>query len=103
MNVEKALEYLASTDEKIGIAKGCVKSTEFQVKTSKAIAFLDAKGNNVAEREARAQIDHGHLTAMEAHADAVADYATLAAKRERAILTIEVWRTQEASSRKGHM
>ena len=43
------------------------------------------------------------LEVIEAHSNAIADRETIRAKRKRAELLIDVWRTQESSRRKGHL
>lgn len=97
---EKALNYLASTDESCAKAKGLVKGLEYRLKVTKAIHFLTASGT-VAEKEAASLTSNSYLAMVNQYQDAVIEFETLAAKRERAVLTIDVWRTEQANRRKG--
>lgn len=98
--VENALKYLASTDEQVAQLKGHMKAAEHLLKVGKAMAFLKADGNN-AEREAAALTSDEYAGLVEELENAVADYETIHNKRERAVLTIEVWRSENASRRQG--
>jgi hypothetical protein len=98
--VEKAMHYLAETDEPHAKAKALVKGLEQSLKTVKAIAYLGAEGT-VAERESQAYASMEYRAQTEAYQNAVGDYELLENKRTRAVLTIDVWRTMEASRRRG--
>jgi hypothetical protein len=99
-SVEAAMKYLANTDVAIAQHKGNVKSLEYRLKVVKAVAFLSAEGT-IAEREARSLASSEYSVLIDEYKAAVIDYETIAAKRERAVLTIEVWRSEESSRRKG--
>ena len=97
-DVAKALHYLALTDEQFAKEIGRVKALEFEIKTIKAVAFLKAEGT-MAEKEASACSDTGYQAWVEDYENAVVSRETTAAKRERAALTIEVWRSLNANRR----
>lgn len=97
-DVAKALHYLALTDEQCAKETARVKAMEFEIKTIKAISFLKATGT-MAEKEAQAYADTGYQAWIEDYENAVADRETTAAKRKRAELTIEVWRSLNANRR----
>lgn len=99
-HAEKALNYLASTDESCARAKGAVKTLEYLLKVEKAMAFLSAKGT-MAEKEAHALASLPYREMIEEYETAVVEFETIAAKRERAVLTIDVWRTESSNRRKG--
>ena len=97
---EKAYHYLAETDEEYASAKALKVGREHAMKTAYSIAFLDHEGT-VAERQALAYASQRYKEAVKHLEDAVLDYETLHAKRERARLAIERWRTLEATRRTG--
>jgi len=97
---EKAYHYLAKTDEEVAQAKTRVMAAEHAAKTAKAICFLEAKGT-VAEREAQSLVAHKYIECLNEFEFATLDYETLKAKRKRAELAIEMFRTLEASRRAG--
>lgn len=97
---EKALNYLASTDESCARAKGSVKALEYRLKVAKAIEFLTANGT-VADKEAQALSSLPYRELIDQYESAVIEFETIAAKRERAVLTIDVWRTESSNRRKG--
>lgn len=98
--VEQALNYLASTDESCAKAKGLVKAIEYRLKVAKAMDFLAASGT-VAEREAQSLASMSYREMVDQYESAVIEFETIAAKRERAVLTVEVWRSESANRRKG--
>lgn len=97
---EKALNYLANTDETCAKAKGSVKALEYRLKVAKAIEFLTANGT-MAEKEAQALASLPYRDLIDQYETAVIEFETIAAKRERAVLTIDVWRTESSNRRKG--
>lgn len=100
--VEDSLELLAKTDESYAKLKARVKALEYQGKTIKAQAFLIATGT-VAEREANAYTSQEYTHWLEDYENAMADAGIQEAKRKRAELTIELWRTESANKRKGNL
>lgn len=96
--VEKAVEYLRDTAEEYGQLCGQVELYAHLIKQHKAGAFLDVTGT-VAEREAKSHQFDTVKESAESHSNAVAEKMTLMAKRKAAELTIDVWRSQNASSR----
>jgi len=95
---EKALNYLAATDESYAHAKTGVKSIEYRLKVQKALNYLECEGT-VAEREAQAMAMKSYTDLVDDHEDLMLELETLGAKRERARLTIDLFRTLEASRR----
>ena len=95
---EKALRYLASTDEKLGELVGHVKGLEHRMKTEKAMAFMQHSGT-VAEREAASQTGPQYLSMITEHEAAVTETEIIKAKRKTRELVIEVWRSQNSNRR----
>jgi hypothetical protein len=101
-DVEKALDYLKDTDEAHAKAKALVKALEHGFKTIKAEEYLNATGTN-GEREQRAYASTAYKELTNRYAQAVIDFELMENKRERAALTIDVWRSLNANQRKGNI
>ena len=99
--MEAALNYLAQTDEVVAEAKVQVAKSEYLAKLEEAFGFRLASGATVKDREVAAKTDSKVQELWNIHFKAVADYEKLRAKRERAVLTIDLFRTLEASRRQG--
>ena len=96
--LERAMNYLAETDETCAELKANVARTDYLAKVAEALAFNLCEGSNdVRKNEAR--VAAPVREAWEAHFSAMKAYEVVRARRERAILTIEVWRTISANRR----
>lgn len=100
--LEKAMHYLAQTDEKAADLKADVERSEYKAKVTKATTFLHLTGT-VAEREAGATQANETQDAYRAHFQAIRDYQATANKRELERLVVEVWRTFQANRRAGNV
>lgn len=100
--VEKALEFLAESDEECALLKAEVGRTEHMAKVAEAMAFKYATGNN-EERKAEARINDSVQEKWEVHFKAIGAYESVRAKRERASITIDLWRSLQANRRMGHI
>lgn len=97
--MEKALQYLAETDEPFAEAKGCMEELEIKRKRYRARAFTLSEGT-VAERNALAE---DRQSVIEADFEWIAQikvYEVMKQKRARAMLICDLYRTQEASRRR---
>ena len=101
--VEKALQYLAETDEEHANAKATVKGLEQRRKTIHATALLSVQGSNVAERDAKALTTVEYKKYLDDYEVAVYEEQILNNKRKRAELTIDVWRSMNAAHRRGNV
>lgn len=102
--LQKALTYIAETDEQHAAAKASMKGLEKQEKTIKGQAFLDTAGQGtVAEREAKAYTSESYKQWSISYEDAVCDYEILNNKRNREFMIIEVWRSLNSSRNKGNI
>ena len=79
-----------------------MKALEYQVKTIKALEYLDSEGT-IAEREAKSCSSAAYRAFTNDYENAVASRETTAAKRKRAELTIAVWQSINANVRAGMM
>lgn len=100
--IEDALAYLAKTDESAAELKADVERKEFFFKRAKELGFKLAEGT-VADRNAIAGTSEEVEKAAEAWFVAIKESETIRAKRQRAALVIEVWRTVQANQRKGNL
>lgn len=97
---EKALRYLAATDESCAAAKAHQQRMECKTKAVRQQIFLIEEGT-VAERQAKAEIDHDHQRALEEYFDAIKNYSAIANKRETERIVLDTWRTISANRRSG--
>lgn len=100
--LQKALEYLATTDEPAAKAKAYLMGLEEITKTIKATEFLKAKGTN-GERDAAAYASANYQTHIDKIEEATFDYETMRNKRLTEALIVEVWRTLSANQRRGNI
>ena len=100
--VEAALKFLAGSDELIAQLKVGVARTEYLAKLQDAMAFRAATGN-IEERKAEAKMMPAVQKTWEEHFVAIGEYEKVRAKRERAVLTCDLWRTAQASRRMGNV
>lgn len=97
--VLKAMDYLAETDSEYAMEKATVERTEILRKRARARVFLTSDGT-VAERQAKAETHEDVAASDDEYIAAVKAYEELRARRQRAELLIDVFRTLEASRRK---
>lgn len=97
--VGKAMRYLAETDLPYAEAKAALESAEILRKRVRARVFLTEDGT-VAERQAEAETHHDTEAADDQYVQAIKAFEELKARRQRAELLIDVWRSLEATRRK---
>ena len=97
--IERALHYLAETDLSYAEAKAALESAEILRKRVRARVFLTEDGT-VAERQAEAETHHDTEAADDQYVQAIKAFEELKARRQRAELLIDVWRSLEATRRK---
>lgn len=101
--LQKALEYLATTDDKCAKAKSLMIGLENQIKTVKSIAFLQADAKTATEREAIAYASETYREHINKHEVATYEYETMRNKRLTEELVVECWRSINASRRNGNI
>ena len=101
-DIEKALNFIRDNAGLIGQLMGNKEYLEHRMKVEKAQIFLAHDGTG-AVRDAIAQSDPGVIKLIEAHKDVVTELNTLRTQYKAAELKIEVWRSQNANQRKGHL
>lgn len=100
--MEKALKYLATTDEEAAEAKTQVSRAEYLAKRVRARQFLLAEGN-IEVRKATAETSQEASSADEELANAILAYEKIRARRTTEELVIEVWRSLGANRRAGNV
>jgi len=98
--LEKAMRFLAETDEELAEAKGEVLRCEQLLKRIQYRLFKSADGS-IELRKATAGVSEETARAEEELVSAIVQYEKLKAKRETESTVVEVWRTLESSRRKG--
>jgi hypothetical protein len=97
--MERAMEYLAETDQAYADYKASLLRCEIMCKRVRARVFLQEEGTNEVRKmkaEVNAEVDEADKYLVEA----TLYLEGLKAKRSRAELLIDVFRTLEASRRK---
>ena len=100
--VEEAIGVIAKNADLIGQLRGQKAYLEHRIKIERGQRFLEATGT-VAEREALAWTDTAVHGLCNDYRDTVTELETLLTKFKAAELTTEVWRTQAANARRGHV
>lgn len=101
LDIERALNYLSQTDGEYGVLKGAARAAEYKLRHARAVFMLDSEEKSIAGKEMAALASSQYAQAIEEYQNAVAAYETVSAKRQRAVLTIEVWRSLNANRRQG--
>ena len=100
---DKALTYLAETDEPIGQLKSDLERTKYKANAIEDAGFLRIEGGSVAERQAKARGQREFGEAMDHYFHLLEQYEKIKHKRGTEILVIEVWRTEAADRRAGNV
>ena len=100
--VEKALQYLAQTDEPHGELKADVERTSAKIKSAKATIILMTDGTGPV-KTATADTHLTVAAANEEHFQAIAKYTAMTNERKRNELVVEVWRSINSARNKGQI
>jgi uncharacterized protein (UPF0335 family) len=100
--IERAVEFIASEAGRIGDLIGHCKGLEYQAKVIKGQAYLDATGT-IQARDAQAVTTPEYKAIIEEIENAWAEKETLQAQFKAAELMVEVWRSQQATNRRGNI
>lgn len=98
--LQKAMTYLAETDEESAQLKAAVERHEYIKKRRRAAVFLSATGN-VEERKAQAEVSKEVEDAEQQYTDVLVQHEHMAAKRKTEVLIVDVWRSINANRRQG--
>ena len=99
-DVDKALDFLRDSAGPIGSARGEMIRAGHMAKVTLALGMkaCDEK-MSAAKAEVEARASDSYFEAIDADANACAEYEKLRALREAAALKIEVWRSSSANFR----
>ena len=99
--LEKAMNYLATTDLKAAEWTAEAERMEFKARATKDAIFLHNPENlkTVAEREAYAGSNSEYMMAMDAYFEALQESLAVKNKRQTEALVIDVWRSMNANRR----
>ena len=100
-DAERALKYLAETDEKYATAKAVMVGTKDRKGITESAEFLNATEGTVKDRESTAKCSEAYKQIVDKYEESVLDYELIRAKRLRAELTIEMWRSLNSAKSKG--
>jgi hypothetical protein len=98
-SMEGAMDFLAETDIRFAETKTRLMQTEILCKRVRARVFVNEEGA-IELRKAKAEANGDVVDADKDYVAAMLDFETLKARRSRAEIVIDVWRTLEASRRK---
>jgi hypothetical protein len=101
--VTDALTYLSHSDETLSAAKAQVARSEFMAKVSQSMAFKALQAGSVEDKKSEALMSKDVQEAWNKHFDAVVQFETIRARREREVLIIDVWRSINANRRQGNV
>jgi hypothetical protein len=97
--LERAMNFLAETDASFAEEKASLRRSEILCKRVRARVYLTTEGT-VATRDALSQTHPDTVAADDEYVAGVKAFETLHARRQRAELIVEVWRSLEASRRR---
>ena len=98
-DIERALDFLRETAHEIGAKRGEAIKTERMVGHVEAIEMKKRNEEAVAAQKREARASQAYVDALNAEAQAVADYETLKARRAAAEITISAWQTMSRGER----
>lgn len=98
-DVEKALDWLASSAKDIGEAKAEMVRASHMLKVIKALVMKMHNEKSVSAQEREAYTSKEFREALERDALAAGEYERLKALREAASMRIESWRTESSNYR----
>ena len=101
-DVQKAIDYLKSTDEPHAKARAEYNALSELRKTTRAFCFGEAKGG-VKEREMAAECHPDYVAHIERIKVAEIHFHELHNRRKRAELTVDLYRTICANQRRGNI
>ena len=100
--LQKALTYLAETDEPAAELRANVERHEFNAKAVRDAVFLHSTGT-VAERTALAGTHDNYIQAMNAYFEALRLSDAMRNKRSTETIVIDTWRSLNSGRNKGNI
>lgn len=97
--VHEAVHFLQQNAAEIGRCRGRLVKAERYVKHVEALAAKFSDEKSAAAKKIDALASDKYLKAIEDEANAAAQFEEMKSLREAAVVTTEVWRTQQATIR----
>lgn len=101
--LDRAMQFLATTDLEFAARKSMVMRTEFMAKHTEALIYKALTEGGVEDKKMAVRTDDRVLKAWDEHFNAVKDFENLKAQRERHVLVVELWRSVQANRRVGNI
>ena len=101
--MDKAVDYLASTDEECARARSMWARAEYKAKSIRDTIFSSIKDGSVADRQAIANIDPRHDAAKEEEFKWFFKYESIKNKRNTEQTVSDSWRSLNAGRNKGQI
>lgn len=99
--LEKALTFLAQSDQEAAELLTNVSRMEYKAKAVKEAVFLHSDGKTVREREAKAEASDEYQKGVQDYLEALEASNAVRNKRRTEELVVDVWRTLQANRRQG--
>lgn len=99
--MEKAVLFLASTDEEFARAKAFYHALDRQTKTVKAMSFMRSGESSAAAKEQAALVSPGYRSHLEKMDAAELEFLRLQEERNTSLTMIDVWRSLNSARAKG--
>ena len=100
--VERAIRYLEQTDLEVADWKVAVMRAEHLVEVTESTVYRAAEGS-IEDRKRYAKASPEVMVKQEELFRAVREHEVIRAKRKRAELMVELWRTLSANRRQGNI
>ena len=101
--IEKAVNYLASSAKDFAKWKARMKYLESHRKSVRSAAVLSATGKTISENAHRGEASESYKQILIEYEEAVYEFTLIDAYRGAAEAKIDAWRTLQASNRRGHV
>ena len=100
---EKALEYLAESEEEYASLKAQHQALKERIKITKAQLMLESPESSAAKKEIDAEAHTDYLQATTDWEMCLQEFYLIEAKRKRAELTIEMYRSVNSALKRGNI
>jgi len=101
--VQKCIDYLGESAKEYATTKARMKHLEQHRKSVRAAQVLKATGKTISENTNRAEASEAYVNIVNEYKESVAEFTLIEAYRKTAELKIEVWRSLNASHRRGNI
>jgi hypothetical protein len=100
---EKAMNYLAESEESFANLKAQHQALKERIKIEKASLIMESPESSQAGKVAWAEANIAYLNAVSDWESCMADFYLVEAKRKRAELSIEMFRSVNSAQKKGNI